>query len=122
MNVLDSIVNINPLFVLLAVSLAWFVWRFFRREFRTIVVAVWATVFVSFLLLPNGKEISDKAQRLPELKSKAICLGTSLKQGQPWLEKPVSPKCEFTGETSIEPDQGVDPSVKNNLVSRYGDL
>lgn len=92
-----NILEINPLYFLLAWSFLFFVFWYARQNLPLFVSLLASLLLLLLLLSPNGKEAASWSSSLPDLKERVRCLPYSLPEALPWKTPERPEECRYRG-------------------------
>ena len=124
MNYLDDLGNIDPILIIISAVAVYILFIFLRRNLGWVILAVWAAICFSLLVLPGGTSTLQEAKTLPNIGAKAACLVSSVTQGAPWgiSQGARLTSCRFRGLGVGSIGEGVSTHSRTGeaLLSSYG--
>jgi len=124
MSILDVLSSINPLFIILAAAFAYALFVFLRRNLGWVLLAAWAGICFSLLVLPGGTSTIQEAKTLPNIGAKLACVASSVAHGAPWgmAHEGQLASCRFRGVGPENIGSGLNPhgNAGESLLRRYG--
>jgi len=113
-----SLISLPPIAYFLFAAALYPLALLLRRSGGTIAVGIALIVALAFIFLPGGRDMLERAERLPDRPQRLVCAGQAVLRGTPITAGArTAPACEFVGRSFS--GQG-DPAAARAMLRQAG--